>query len=107
MRVPDRAAIFQVRQNHQFKQYVKGAGVTVYIEVLFADLLSLHLATFLMFFFFILVKLRSSPIIVCICCKSTIAQKGSTAIVIKGVTDKHAITLNFVITLANDFYRCK
>ena len=35
--------------------------------------------------------------------KSTMAQKGSTAIPIKGVTDKRAITLNFVVTLANDF----
>ena len=35
--------------------------------------------------------------------KSTMARKGSTAIPIKGVTDKRAITLNFVVTLANDF----
>ena len=35
--------------------------------------------------------------------KSTMARKGSTAIPIKGVTDKCAITLNFVVTLANDF----
>ena len=35
--------------------------------------------------------------------KSTMAPKGSTAIPIKGVTDKRAITLNFVVTLANDF----
>ena len=33
MRVPDHAAIFPVRQNHRFKQYVKGAGVKVCIEV--------------------------------------------------------------------------
>ena len=31
------------------------------------------------------------------------ARKGSTAVPIKGVTDKRAITLNFVVTLANDF----
>ena len=35
--------------------------------------------------------------------KSTMAQKGSTAILIKSVTDKHAITLNFGVTLANDY----
>ena len=35
--------------------------------------------------------------------KSTMARKGSTAVPIKGVTDKRAITLNFVVTLANDF----
>ena len=35
--------------------------------------------------------------------KSTMARKGSTTIPIKGVTDKRAITLNFVVTLANDF----
>lgn len=35
--------------------------------------------------------------------KLTMAQKGSTAIPIKGVSDKRAITLNFVVTLANDF----
>ena len=35
--------------------------------------------------------------------KSTMARKGSTAISIKGVTDRRAITLNFVVTLANDF----
>ncbi len=31
------------------------------------------------------------------------AQKGSTAIPINGVSDKQAITLNFCVTLANDF----
>ena len=35
--------------------------------------------------------------------KSTMARKGSTSIPIKGVTDKRTITLNFAVTLANDF----
>ena len=35
--------------------------------------------------------------------KSTMALRGSKAIPIKGITDKRAITLTFVITLSNDF----
>ena len=35
--------------------------------------------------------------------KSTMSLKGSKSVPIKGVTDKRAITLNFVITLANEF----
>ena len=35
--------------------------------------------------------------------KSTMALKGSKAIPIKGITDKRATTLHFVVTLSNEF----
>ena len=35
--------------------------------------------------------------------KSTMALRGSKSIPIKGVTDQRAITLNFVVSLSNDF----
>ena len=35
--------------------------------------------------------------------KSTMARHGSKSVPIKGLTDKRAITLNFVVTLSNNF----
>ena len=35
--------------------------------------------------------------------KSTMAVSGASSVPIKGLTDKRCITLNFVVTLANDF----
>ena len=35
--------------------------------------------------------------------KSTMAARGSKTIAIKGITDKRAITLNFVVTYSNEF----
>ena len=35
--------------------------------------------------------------------KSTMATKGDKSVPVKGITDKRAITLNFVVTLSNHF----
>lgn len=39
--------------------------------------------------------------------KSTMAASGASSVPIKGLTDKRCITLNFVVTLANDFFPMK
>jgi len=44
-----------------------------------------------------------SSFVCLLACKSSMAMKGDKSIPIKGITDKRAITLNFVVTLSNHF----